>query len=82
MKYDVGQTLLDRRDVMKGTAAAAGALLLPGGVLAQGTPRKGGILRIAMPYNPGSVDPMTGRNLTDFNVLYGVFDALIDFGAG
>ena len=32
-----------------------------------------------MPYNPASVDPMTGRNLTDFNVLYAVFDALIDF---
>ena len=32
-----------------------------------------------MPYNPGAVDPMTGRNLPDFNVLYAVFDALIDF---
>ena len=79
MTRDIDQVMLDRRDVMKGTAAAAGALLLPGGAIAQGTPRKGGILRVAMPYNPGSVDPMTGRNLTDFNVLYGVFDALIDF---
>ena len=32
-----------------------------------------------MPYNPGAVDPMTGRNLPDFDVLYAVFDALIDF---
>ena len=32
-----------------------------------------------MPYNPASVDPMTGRNLPDFDVLYAVFDALIDF---
>ena len=79
MTRDIDQAMLDRRDVMKGTAAAAGALLLPGGAIAQGTPRKGGILRVAMPYNPGSVDPMTGRNLTDFNVLYGVFDALVDF---
>jgi TAT (twin-arginine translocation) pathway signal sequence len=59
MKNDIGQVLQDRRDVIKGTAAAAGALLLPG--LAQAAPRKGGILRVAMPYNPGSVDPMTGR---------------------
>ena len=79
MTRDIDQVMPDRRDVMKGTAAAAGALLLPGGAIAQGTPRKGGVLRVAMPYNPGSVDPMTGRNLTDFNVLYGVFDALVDF---
>ena len=79
MTRDIDQVMLGRRDVMRGTVAAAGALLLPGGAMAQGTPRKGGILRVAMPYNPGSVDPMTGRNLTDFNVLYGVFDALVDF---
>jgi ABC-type transport system substrate-binding protein len=68
----------DRRALMQGTAAAAGAALLPVNVLAQ-TPRKGGTLRISMPYNPASVDPMTGRNLPDFNVLYAVFDTLIDF---
>jgi ABC-type transport system substrate-binding protein len=79
MNATIDQIWLDRRGLVKGAAAAAGAFLLPGGVLAQGTPRKGGILRVAMPYNPGSVDPMTGRNLTDFNVLYGVFDALVDF---
>jgi ABC-type transport system substrate-binding protein len=32
-----------------------------------------------MPYNPASVDPITGRNQPDFNVLYAIFDALIDF---
>jgi ABC-type transport system substrate-binding protein len=69
---------VDRREIMKGTAASATALLLPGSVLAQ-APRKGGTLRVSQPYNPASVDPMTGRNLPDFNVLYAVFDALIDF---
>ena len=69
---------IDRRDVIKATAAVAGALLLPTRAWRR-TPRKGGTLRVAMPYNPGSVDPMTGRNLTDFNVLYSVFDALVDF---
>jgi peptide/nickel transport system substrate-binding protein/glutathione transport system substrate-binding protein len=79
MSNDIDQLRLDRRRVMQVTAAAAGTLLLPGTSLAEDTPRKGGTLRVAMPYNPGSVDPMTGRNLTDFNVLYGVFDALVDF---
>ena len=79
MSNDIDQLRLDRRRVMQATAAAAAALLLPGTAFAEDTPRKGGTLRIAMPYNPGSVDPMTGRNLTDFNVLYGVFDALVDF---
>ena len=72
MSNELDQLRLDRRRVMQATAAAACALLLPGTSLAEDTPRKGGTLRIAMPYNPGSVDPMTGRNLTDFNVLYGV----------
>jgi peptide/nickel transport system substrate-binding protein/glutathione transport system substrate-binding protein len=75
----LNSTMLDRREVIKGSAVAIGAMLLPAGALAQGTPRKGGTLRLAMPYNPASVDPMTGRNLPDFDVLYAVFDALIDF---
>jgi len=70
---------LDRRDVMKGAAAVGGALLLPGAALAQGTPRRGGNLRIAIPYNPAAIDPMTGRNLPDFDTLYAIYDALIDF---
>jgi peptide/nickel transport system substrate-binding protein/glutathione transport system substrate-binding protein len=79
---DLNQLLtagVDRRQLIKGAGAVAGALALPGAALAQGAPRRGGTLRLAMPYNPASVDPMTGRNLPDFNVLYAVFDALIDF---
>ena len=70
---------LDRRQVLKTGAAVGAAALLPEIALAADTPRHGGTLRLAMPYNPASVDPMTGRNLTDFNVLYAVFDGLIDF---
>jgi peptide/nickel transport system substrate-binding protein/glutathione transport system substrate-binding protein len=70
---------IDRRQLMQGGAALAGATLLPGNGFAQAAPKKGGTLRISMPYNPASIDPMTGRNLPDFNVLYSVFDALIDF---
>jgi peptide/nickel transport system substrate-binding protein/glutathione transport system substrate-binding protein len=72
-------TRLDRRELIKAAVAGAGALALPSGALAQDAPRKGGTLRLAMPYNPAALDPMTGRNLPDFNVLYAVFDALIDF---
>jgi ABC-type transport system substrate-binding protein len=75
----MGRKGVDRRTVMKASVAAAGTLLLPGGAFAQTAPRKGGSLRMSMPYNPASVDPMTGRNLPDFNMLYAVFDALIDF---
>jgi peptide/nickel transport system substrate-binding protein/glutathione transport system substrate-binding protein len=70
---------LDRRELIKAAVAGAGALALPASTLAQDVPRKGGTLRLAMPYNPAALDPMTGRNLPDFDVLYAVFDALIDF---
>src|ERR1700712_265456 len=73
--------LVDRRELLLGAAAAGGALLLPHSLAAQGaaTPRRGGTLRVSMPYNPGAVDPMTGRNLPDFDVLYAIFDGLLDF---
>ena len=70
---------LDRRELIKTAIAGAGALALPGTAFAQDAPRKGGRLRLAIPYNPAALDPMTGRNLPDFDTLYAVFDALIDF---
>jgi peptide/nickel transport system substrate-binding protein/glutathione transport system substrate-binding protein len=70
---------IDRRTLLQAAAAAAGALALPQTLAAQGAPRRGGTLRLTMPYNPGSVDPMTGRNGPDMIVVYAVFDALIDF---
>jgi ABC-type transport system substrate-binding protein len=80
----LGDSTMNRRELLIGTAAVGGPLLLPRGVAAQGatlapTPRRGGTLRVSMPYNPASVDPMTGRNLPDFDVLYAIYDALIDF---
>jgi ABC-type transport system substrate-binding protein len=77
--YSEGTPAIDRRDLLKGAATAAGALMLPQNIAAQTGPRPGGTLRVTMPYNPGTVDPMTGRNGPDFHVLYAVFDALIDF---
>jgi len=75
---DNSKIMFDRRDVIKGGVAAAGTLAMPSSGWAQAG-KKGGTLRIAMPYNPGAIDPMTGRNLTDFNVLYAIFDGLVDF---
>src|SRR5665213_1160984 len=66
----------NRRDVLK---SAAATLLLPAVARAAEGPRKGGTLRVAMPYNPAALDPMTGRNLPDFNTLYTLYDGLIDF---
>ncbi|MCC6947628.1 MAG: twin-arginine translocation signal domain-containing protein [Bradyrhizobiaceae bacterium] len=76
---DFATATIDRRTILKGAAAAGGAMLLPGGAIAQTTPRRGGTLRLSIPYNPASVDPMTGRNLPDFDTLYAIYDALIDF---
>ncbi|MGH6981260.1 MAG: ABC transporter substrate-binding protein, partial [Stellaceae bacterium] len=78
-KRENGGSGLDRRQVLKTGAAAGAVAFLPEIAFAADTPRHGGTLRLSMPYNPASVDPMTGRNLTDFNVLYAVFDGLIDF---
>ena len=70
---------IHRRDLLRVAAGAAGALALPLTAAAQNAPRRGGTLRLTMPYNPGSVDPMTGRNGPDMIVVYAVFDALLDF---
>src|SRR5579864_256785 len=70
---------LDRRELLKAAAGTAGVLALPAAASAQATPRKGGTLRLAIPYNPAALDPMTGRNLPDFDTLYAIFDALIDY---
>jgi len=67
-----------RRTVLGGAAAAGGALLLPHGAAAQETPRRGGTLRVVMIYNPAALDPMTGRNAPDFNILLMLYDSLLD----
>jgi ABC-type transport system substrate-binding protein len=66
-----------RRAVLLGAAAVVSGVVLPGATLA--APRRGGTLHVAMPYNPAALDPATGRNTPDFNTLYALYDALIDF---
>ena len=70
---------ISRRQIIKASGALASSLFMSNVATAQSDAKRGGTLRIAMPYNPASVDPITGRNAPDFNVLYAIFDALIDF---
>ncbi|WP_117191609.1 ABC transporter substrate-binding protein [Rhizobium terrae] len=71
---------ITRRSLLAGTVAAGGMALLPAKARAQAPqPRSGGTLRAVMPFNPAALDPLTGRNNPDFNVLFMLFDALIGF---
>jgi ABC-type transport system substrate-binding protein len=70
---------LDRRAALGGALALGAAALLPRAGRAQPEPRRGGVLRWAIPPNPGSLDPVTGRTAAEFAFLHTVFDALLDF---
>src|SRR5690606_24931909 len=71
---------LTRRSLMAGTAALGGSLMVPAMARAQDAqPRSGGTLRVVVPYNPASLDPIAGRNNPDFNTLLMMYDALIAF---
>jgi peptide/nickel transport system permease protein/peptide/nickel transport system substrate-binding protein len=65
-----------RRQILAG---AGGLALLGSRAMAQPSPRKGGILRLAAPFNPSSLDPLTGGAGSDHMVLYPLFDTLVDF---
>jgi ABC-type transport system substrate-binding protein len=73
---------LDRRAflaLLAGGPALSGGLALPGSALAQGAPRKGGILRVSAPTNPSSLDPATGGSGSDHVFLYTIYDTLVAF---
>ncbi|NDG42836.1 MAG: peptide ABC transporter, partial [Betaproteobacteria bacterium] len=75
--------VLDRRQVMALIAGAASAAGLLGSSSAQAqaqeAPRKGGVLKVATPTNPSSLDPMTGRSGYDHVQLYTMFDTLFEW---
>ncbi|HVV93160.1 MAG TPA: ABC transporter substrate-binding protein [Hyphomicrobiales bacterium] len=76
MGRDRDGVVVDRRTVLAGIGGAGAAMLLPRPGRAAGAPRRGGTLRVAMPYNPAALDPITGRNEPDFNTLLAIFDGL------
>lgn len=59
--------------------ASAAGLAIAGSAMAQGTPRKGGVLKVSGNANPSSLDPQTGGSGSDHSFLYPIHDTLIDF---
>ncbi|HPU50917.1 MAG TPA: ABC transporter substrate-binding protein [Burkholderiaceae bacterium] len=47
--------------------------------IAQGAPRRGGVLKVAAPANPSSLDPATGGAGTDHVFLFTMFDTLVEW---
>lgn len=76
--FTAGSTM-GRREVMKALASAAAAAGLPGAAWSQATPRKGGVLRVVMPANLSTTDPMAGNAGYDHPMLYAMFDTLIEW---
>ena len=76
---------MDLRGIIRGPtrrnllAVSASALLLDGRAARAEQTRKGGLLRVVIYANPSSLDPMTGRSGADHEVLYPIFDRLVDW---
>ncbi len=70
---------LSRRDLL----ALAGGVALSGATgmsaFAQAAAKKGGILRIAAPANPSSLDPTTGGAGSDHTILWTMYDTLVEW---
>lgn len=71
--------MLNRREIMAlaGGAALAGMTGLP--AFAQEAAKKGGILKVAAPANPSSLDPATGGAGSDHSILWTMYDTLIEW---
>ena len=72
---------MDRRRFLSllgaGAAGAAASGMLPGHV--RRALAAGGVLKVAAPANPSSLDPMTGGSGQDHPFLYTVFDTLVEW---
>jgi ABC-type transport system substrate-binding protein len=69
----------------KALALASGAVLagaLPSGAFGQGTPRRGGVLKVSAMTNPSTLDPATGGSGTDHIFLYTLYDTLVEWDYG
>ena len=74
--------MLTRRHALAGLSALATAplaLSLTSRDAFSQTPKKGGILKIAAPFNPSTLDPITGGLGSDHMQLYPLYDTLVDF---
>ena len=77
-KFDHMIGALHRREMLAlmGGVAAAGAFGLPAFAEAQ---KKGGILKVAAPANPSSLDPATGGAGSDHSILWTMYDTLVEW---
>ena len=72
-------TSTTRREAMALISGALAGTALGGNALAQGTPKRGGILRISAPANPSSLDPATGGAGSDHAFLFTMYDTLTEW---
>ena len=68
-----------RREAMALMTGALAGVTLGGNAWAQGTPKRGGILRISAPANPSSLDPATGGAGSDHAFLFTMYDTLTEW---
>lgn len=69
--------LVDRRRML---ALLAGTVLTPAfgnAALAQAKPKRGGILKVAMPTAPANLDPLLGGQDTETKYLFAIYDTLV-----
>jgi peptide/nickel transport system permease protein/peptide/nickel transport system substrate-binding protein len=71
--------LLNRRDILAlaGCTTLTGLTGLP--AFAQEAAKKGGVLKVAAPTNPSSLDPATGGSGADHSTLWTMYDTLIEW---
>ena len=72
-------TSTTRREAMALISGALAGTALGGSAFAQGTPKRGGILRISAPANPSSLDPATGGAGSDHAFLFTMYDTLTEW---
>jgi ABC-type transport system substrate-binding protein len=70
---------MTRREWLLMMGAGTAATLLPGAVLAQDKPRRGGVLRVSAFANPSSLDPATGGAGSDHTFLWTIYDTLVEW---
>lgn len=68
-----------RREAMALLSGAVAGIALGGNAHAQGTPKRGAILRISAPTNPSSLDPATGGAGSDHAFLFTMYDTLTEW---
>ncbi len=68
-----------RREAMALISGAMAGFALGGDALAQGTPKRGGTLRVSAFTNPSSLDPATGGAGSDHAFLFTMYDTLTEW---